>query len=393
MKKYKKSIIFNILFILIFIIVCLLLAEIFSRIYLYVSGKGGYIHLPDDYLGRVHASNSNFVFEEDFSREFKVRRRTNSLGLIGEEVAVKKPQNVFRILVLGDSFTEALQVEEGRNFCERLQYLLNKQSPNSKYSHYEVLNAGISGYSPISEYLYFKKELFRLEPDLVILQLFPNDVFEDNKVSAMSIIDEDGLPLKINRFFIKDLNNSLPNEFWYKFKKYLLKKSKFFQVIVRAKRKFYKRSYTHREKTKLPEFNDSNQFFIIQDYNPLFQDKDFRIRTWQATKRYILAIRQLAKENNAKFFIVLIPVEFQLNREEDVKIDSVSFSSSNLYFNNLLKDLCSRENIYFLDLLTTFKKNKDKELYYYKDGHLKDQGHKIVAETLFLFISRYNLIY
>ena len=47
-------------------------------------------------------------------------------------------------------------MDEGKNFCEQLQYLLNQDS-SLKNKRYEVLNAGVSGYSPISEYLYFKR--------------------------------------------------------------------------------------------------------------------------------------------------------------------------------------------------------------------------------------------
>ena len=88
-----------------------------------------------------------------------------------------------------------MHVDEGKNFCEQLQFLLNKDSaPHSK--KIEVINGGGGGSSPIAEYLFFKRELSKLKPDIVILQLFVNDVFEDNKTGAMTIFDANGLPVK-----------------------------------------------------------------------------------------------------------------------------------------------------------------------------------------------------
>ena len=185
-------------FISVFLCTCvfLLLGEVSLRIYYGFFEKGGNIWLPDDFLGLTHAPNYRFIYTEDFSKEFAIARKTNHLGLVGEEIIFRKPKDVFRILILGDSFTEGMHVREGKNFCEQLQNLLNSNA-HSATKHFEVINAGVAGYSPISEYLFFKRDLVKLSPDIVILELFPNDVFEDNKVGAMSVIGQDGLPVKM----------------------------------------------------------------------------------------------------------------------------------------------------------------------------------------------------
>ena len=400
MKLLKKKIIFNLTLILLIGIGCLLVAEISSRLYLVFSGKGGYIWLPDYYLGRVHAPNSHFLYKEDFSQEFLIRRKTNSLGFIGEEITIEKPENVFRILVLGDSFTEALQVEEGKNFCEQLQYLLNHESV-LRDNCYQVINAGMAGSSPISEYLYFKREFIKLNPDIVILQLFANDVFEDNKTRVASIVDKYGFPLKLNMYFIKKyLENptaynktSKVRDYFYKFEKSFLRKSIFFQIITRAGTKFYKKSKIHQYMTNLPEFNDGNQFFIIQDQNSLFQDKDFRTKGWENTRKYLLAIKELAEQNGAQFFIFFIPPEAQLNLENCGLNTRLYFAKRpNFYLNKLLKGFSNKEDINYLDLVTIFERNKTKGLYFDRDGHLTKQGNRVVSQGLFGFLLENNLL-
>jgi len=370
------------------------------RLYLVFSGKGGYIWLPDDYLGRIHAANSHFVYKEDFSREFLIRRKTNTLGLIGEEISIQRPEDIFRILVLGDSFTEALQVKEGKNFCEQLQYLLN-HNRILKNKYCQVVNAGVADYSTISEYLYFKRELVKLNPNVVILQLFANDIFEDNKARATGIFGKDNSPLKLNRYFIKSyLENPIVankvskfQNYFYKFKRFLLKKSKFFQLIVRARSKFYNRTQIHQHMTNLPEFNDANQFFIIQEKNPLFQDKNFVDKTWKNTTKYILAIKKLAEQNNAIFFAFLIPPEAQLNLESyGLNTRSYFSETPNLYLNGLLEEFCNKQNINYLDLVNIFEENKTKGLYFDRDGHLTEEGNKVVSQAIFNFLTKHNLV-
>jgi len=395
MRIFKKTVIFSLILILLISIGCLLIAEVSSRLYLVFSGKGGYIWLPDYYLGRIHAPNSQFVYKEDFSQEFLIKRKTNSLGLVGGEISIEKPDDVCRILVLGDSFTEALQVKEGKNFCEQLQYLLNHKQ--ALKNNYQVINAGMAGHSPISEYLYFKRELIRLSSDIVILQLFANDIFEDNKAKAAGIVDRDDFPLKLNRYFIKKyLENPTANgktskvrDCFYKLERFLLKKSIFFQIITRARTKFYKKSKVHQYMTNLPEFNDGNQFFIIQEQNPLFQDKKFRTKAWENTRKYILAIKELAEENGAEFFIFFIPPEAQLNLEKYSLNTRLYFAKRPIfYLNKLLKELTDKEDIYYLDLIGIFERNKNKGLYFDRDGHLTEKGHNVASGALYDFLAR-----
>lgn len=388
----KKKILFLFLLVLISLCAVLLLGEIGSRIYLFC--EGNYIWLPDSFLGTIHIASNRFTYSDSFGKEFSISHRTNSLGLIGKEAAIKKTANVVRILILGDSFTEALQVKEGKNFCEQLELLLNKNAHLSG-KRFEVINAGTSSYSPISEYLYFKRELIKLSPDIVILQLFANDVFEDNKIGAMSVMSKDGLALKINKFFMQkywDQNYNVGEfegggGFTYKFQKSVLNKSKLFQSLYRARQKPYKKSRIHKEMTALPEYDDDNQFFIIQESNPLYMDKGFRERAWSNTKKYILAIRDLAVKNNAQFFMFSIPPEAQL------KLDRYSESSgyfrrypANNYFNEKLGELSKEGNMGYLDLLPLFEENKGKGLYYNWDGHIKEVGHSLVARALFDYL-------
>ena len=72
-----------------------------------------------------------------------------------------------RILALGDSFIEALQVEKRQRVTEQLAGLVKA----------EVMNAGVSGYSTITELAAYEQILRGYKPDLVLLFFYlGNDI-------------------------------------------------------------------------------------------------------------------------------------------------------------------------------------------------------------------------
>jgi hypothetical protein len=77
-----------------------------------------------------------------------------------------------RIAVLGDSYTEAFQVEIGQTFHGMLE---------AEYEdRLEVLNFGVSGYGTGQEFLTYKYFVRRFRPDIVILAFYPGNDFRDN---------------------------------------------------------------------------------------------------------------------------------------------------------------------------------------------------------------------
>jgi hypothetical protein len=101
--------------------------------------------------------------------------RTNSHGIRGAELSVPKPRGVFRIVCIGDELTLAPHLSEEDTFCEQLALQLKDRSQ----LRIEVVNAAIPDFCPLLSYIQLRHRLLSLEPDLVILQLSPNDVIDD----------------------------------------------------------------------------------------------------------------------------------------------------------------------------------------------------------------------
>jgi hypothetical protein len=107
--------------------------------------------------------------------------RTNDLGFRDEAATVPAKQpGEFRIIVLGDSFTVCGGVDYRDIYTSLLEERLRKASPRAK-----VVNLAVPGYNPIQYALVLREVGLSLQPDMVLVGLFPdndfsNDTYERN---------------------------------------------------------------------------------------------------------------------------------------------------------------------------------------------------------------------
>lgn len=107
-------------------------------------------------------------------RVFGVRVRTNELGFRDNRAAIppKRPGE-FRVIVLGDSFTFGPGVEYEHLFTSLLQGRLARMRPDV-----HVINLAVEGYNVVQYQAVLEEVGLRLEPDLVLVALFPVNDFE-----------------------------------------------------------------------------------------------------------------------------------------------------------------------------------------------------------------------
>lgn len=395
--KNKKFIAVTVILV---ILICLAAAEAGIRVYHLTCDRQRFVWLPDRFLGYVHSSNNRFKHHYTEGTRVIVAHRTNTFGLLGEDIRQKKGKGTFRILVLGDSFTEAIQVPDDQNFCGRLQSLLNGL-PGKPYEKIEVLNAGVSGYSPLSYYLTYTRELSRLEPDLILVQLFANDVFEDNEATAKSLLDEEGLPLQTHRYFTeqywqhppvarKDFNGRPAG---YRVMKFLIDHSRLIEYFYVKLYNTQKASAFHQKMIRQDQFGTGYQFFILDPQHVLSQNEAFRAKAWGTTQKYLLALRDEAQRRQSQLVLFYIPIEAQLVLDRYGEHVSLYIQKQmGTYFDDLLSSFAWEHNIRFLDLLNDFESHKNEVLYLNRDGHLTAAGHRVAARALFQYILQSGLV-
>jgi lysophospholipase L1-like esterase len=97
----------------------------------------------------------------------------NALGLRDEEIPREKPLGTKRVLCLGDSFTFALGVRLEDLYSKQLERRLEVAAPGHLF---EVVNGGVAGYNTRQELIFFLTLGRELDPDLVVLGFYWNDL-------------------------------------------------------------------------------------------------------------------------------------------------------------------------------------------------------------------------
>jgi hypothetical protein len=162
------------------LLVGLLLAEGMARIVDRVGpcrDNAGMFWEPSRFVGWVHTPSVQGWAQRCLrgKPEWQVYTHINSHGLRDREIPYER-SGKFRILALGDSFTEGLQVPVENTFTKRLEQRLG--TPDMPV---EVLNGGVSGYGTDNELLWYLQEGYKYRPDVVLL-IFntSNDVLENH---------------------------------------------------------------------------------------------------------------------------------------------------------------------------------------------------------------------
>ena len=97
----------------------------------------------------------------------------NSMGFRDDEHQLAKPPGVKRIVVIGDSFCEAIQVNLEETFHQQLERLLNADSS----ARWEVINLGVGDFGTAQAWIALNEYGLAYGPDVVIQQIFPfNDI-------------------------------------------------------------------------------------------------------------------------------------------------------------------------------------------------------------------------
>ncbi|HEY3637450.1 MAG TPA: hypothetical protein VGK90_04805 [Rhizomicrobium sp.] len=112
--------------------------------------------VPDPALGYMYAPNSTVRIE---SADAGFRRASfNALGL--NDWPLRADDHRPRVLVLGDSYVEALQVDRPENFIG----ILGRERPALRF-----VNGGRSGLDPVTEYLMLRKLAPLVNPAAIIM--------------------------------------------------------------------------------------------------------------------------------------------------------------------------------------------------------------------------------
>jgi lysophospholipase L1-like esterase len=159
---------------------------------------GAYL-VRDEALGHFHVPGFDGWIK---APEFTTRVTINPQGLRDLRQSFEKPDGTFRVLLLGDSFVEAVQVQQAQGVAEQLERALNQGASRPV----EVINGGVAAYGTGQEMLLLDQVGAKYQPDLIVLLFFVgNDVTNNNyRLELWGDKDSEKLALALKPYW--DLN-------------------------------------------------------------------------------------------------------------------------------------------------------------------------------------------
>jgi hypothetical protein len=327
--------------------------------------------------------NSDFVYcgQTGVKKEFETHGRTNSIGFYDKEYAFEKPVNVFRILVIGDSFVEALQLPLKKNLHKVLERRLNETYPGRKF---EVIGLGRSGNGPRYNFEFFRDIGIKYNPNIVISEFLPENDLRNDSVSLQVLFRRQVEELR------KVALSYRPGVFHAELP--LLNNSKLIQLLGQSilNLKFKAK----RKQLPLAEQIPVDLCVYSREYDAQWQ------RAWKSTLAQIRAAKQLADEHHIQYVLVNFGERFKIDRATfDLFLKSnPAIRGSGWDFDRpdkIIRSFCQEENIRLLELGPLFQAEfarTNTPLYFKYDGHWNEAGHRYAAEKILEYLERNHLL-
>ena len=148
-----------------------------------------------------------------YRKEGEAYVRVNSVGLRDREHARPKPPDTLRVAVLGDSYAEALQVEQEKAFWSVMEARL-QGCGGFGGKKVEVINFGVSGYGTAQELLTLRERVWDYSPDVVLLAVTTNNDLIDNSRALKGTDEIPYFVLRDNQLVLDDSFRDNPAFRW-----------------------------------------------------------------------------------------------------------------------------------------------------------------------------------
>ncbi len=341
---------------------------------------------------RLRPSTTRVVLGAPFS--------TNTLGLRGDEIAIPKPPGTFRIIMLGDSFTEGRGLTLDQTVSRQVEKLLAGRA----CPRHEVINAGVTSYSPLIEYVQLKTLGLRLEPDLVVLGFDMTDVYDDFIRTQSARLGPDGLPLAVpsdRRADTAVIMPPLPKPPALRFLDPVERVANRLAVYQALRKAPLGQKLFGRLKLT-PERLEASGLLGDLRYDPMAITRDIESpeldAAWALTSRYLVGIRKLAQDRGIPFALVVYPHAHQVGATESL-VGRRSFGLGPGLFTSerpfrILETLGRREGFPVINLLPLFREREASRgaLFWDHDIHHNPQGAAVFAEGIVAGLVEHGLL-
>ena len=324
------------------------------------------LFMPDPVVGYRLRPNARTRF---ITSEFDTEIVINAQGVRDSRDIGAKPAGERRVVVLGDSLVLSVQVDERQTFCRLLEERLNRAK--GAYT-YRVINAGVQGYGPVEELLFFREVARAFDPDLVIETIFVGNDAEEAVVSAPRLRGG-------SRPVSESLSLSLSNRL-----RRLVRRSMVLQVV-----RLRVVSVTDRVTDWLSPPEPPLQSYAANPAERIARGLDI-------SRDCVRAIASEASAAGARTMVMLMPARFQV---DDADYGRLRLAVQQLG-GELIRDAASERfdralaplSLPRFDPLPALRAAlPGPDLFFQQTVHLTPRGHEVVADALERFITQHGL--
>jgi lysophospholipase L1-like esterase len=334
-------------------------------------------------VGHYRDPCDSFYWDIYPTGEFYNLIRLNNFGLHDVDRTLEKAAGQYRLLVLGDSFTQAWQVPLDAVFTRLLEQQLQAASSRPV----QVINAGVDDYGTGHQLMLYAALGWRFQPDVVLLAFYLGNDVKDNyrplaghqaaiyEVPAASFwLGDDGL------LYLHNAPDLPPDRF---------EGAPAWDWLVQ----------TARQSPAAPPLATPAAPRVIRQspreleypvelglYLP--DDDDWRA-AWALTEALILRLHDLVTAHGSRFGVLLIPDRRAVHPSDwdaTTSLFPVVRGRSPLGPGDRLEALLARHGIPALNLTYTLSgwalAHPDERLYYLGDGHFNPNGHAVTAQRV-----------
>lgn len=297
--------------------------------------------------------------------EFDTTIQIAQAGVRDDQEIGSKPPGETRIAILGDSLVLSVQVPFSTTFTEQMERRLNEGAAGSGRS-YRVINAGVQGYGPVEELLFFREVVGQLRPDVVLVTVFVGNDAEEALSSQPKLAPDRGITERVREGVITRLRR-------------IVRRSMVLQILRLRVLAATERFRTAAGPPEAP----------LQAYA---KNPTPRIEQGISLARDVLArLANEARAAGARTGIILMPARFQIDDGDYGRLrEIVTQSGGDLVrdaaterFSAALADL-QLPTIDLLPVLRNAKRGPD--LFFQENVHLTPRGHAVVADSLAAFV-------
>lgn len=353
MKLFRKKTKFWLIYLPVTFVFCFFSLELLTRLFHLAPPlpKQYSNNVPDPYIAYKPRPNS-VNKGRSATGEFDYLYEINSLGFRDVEHTFSKPEGVYRILGIGDSFTYGGGAPFEDTYLYRLEELLN--SRRESITKVEIIKTGIAGMFPQPERKLLDTLGRKFEPDLILIAFLPNDVIDTFKYNQGLVINVGSSGYLMTGAFVKI--------------------SKRFEWLI---------VHSHLVRAVCDRF----LFYLMEGFRnyiawkEIYKPNGLHEDDWREVESEYLRMIEIANQIDSKIAFIHIP-------------QKGPWDDSAFYPGERLSKFCEKNGVTFIDTLSALKEaSKSKVLYWEKDGHCTIDGYKVIADTVYLKLIEGKLIF